>query len=130
MGGEVYTTPVGPILFRDMVGDHVMTGFDHVKVLYLEDTRVVDNELENLNRLPKLLCLDLSGSPVNDAGLVHLKGLTELRILDLSETQVTDAGLVRLKHLTKLEVLYLGGTQVTSNGLKDLENSLPKCGIE
>lgn len=130
LGGYVDSTPAGPELFRRMIGDEVMTGFDHVKVLYLEDTRVVDKELEHLNRLAKLLSLDLSNTQVTDAGLVHLKGLTELRILDLSETLVTDAGLRQLKRLTELEILYLQGTQVTDVGVKLLQTSLPKCEIQ
>ena len=41
--------------------------------------------------------LNLSQSPVTDAGLAHLKNLTALRGLNLSETQITDAAVAPLR---------------------------------
>ena len=48
-------------------------------------------ELGKNKRIPGIQ-LDLSSSPVTDAGLVHLAGLTQLQSLDLRATGVTAAG--------------------------------------
>ncbi len=64
--------------------------------------------------------LDLSKSPVTDAGLVSVAGLSGVQTLDLSETQITDAGVSSLAKLTSLKVLRLNGTKLTDKGLGDL----------
>ena len=49
--------------------------------------------------------------------------------LDLSMTPVTDAGLEHVKSLTSLEVLNVRKTAVTAQGVKDLQGILPQCEI-
>ena len=68
-----------------------------------------------------LLSLDLSRTPVTDAGLELLKGLPRLQILDLDQTSVTDVGLAHLKESSPLQRLYLSGTKVTDAGLPHLK---------
>lgn len=73
--------------------------------------------------LPKIgerHALDLSKSPVTDAGLVSVAGLTGLQTLDLSESQITDAGVSSIVKLTSLKVLRLNGTKLTAKGLSEL----------
>lgn len=65
--------------------------------------------------------IELSGSPVSDAGLAYLNGLTGLKQLLLGETQVSDAGLAHLNRLPALEWLDLEGTQVTDAGLVNVK---------
>jgi Leucine-rich repeat (LRR) protein/tRNA A-37 threonylcarbamoyl transferase component Bud32 len=80
-----------------------------------------DDELAQIEPLTSLLVLQLSGSPVSDAGLVHLQKLTNLSVLFLNGTKVTDAGLERLKPLTNLGVLFLESTKVSDAGLIHLK---------
>ena len=75
----------------------------------------------NLEGNPRLLCLDLSGNPITDAGLVHLESLRRLRILDLSSTLVTGEGLAHLRGLRDLEELILNNTDIDDAGLAHLE---------
>jgi len=58
--------------------------------------------------------------------LAELKNLTAL---DLSFTPITDAGLKELASLNNLTTLYLYGTQVTDAGLKELQQAIPNCQI-
>lgn len=79
-----------------------------------------DADLLELQDLPALRTLYLSGAHVTDAGMAHLKGLTKLQWLRLPP-RVTDAGLAHLKGLTQLQGLDLGGTRITDAGLAYLE---------
>jgi hypothetical protein len=56
-----------------------------------------DDDLVCLEPLRKLHTLDLSGSPITDAGLIHLKGLTRLSWIDLTNTRVTTRGIEALQ---------------------------------
>lgn len=87
--------------------------------------KVGDDALEPLGALPQLTALDLSGTPVTDAGLASLAALPELTLLNLAHTRVTPAGLERLGGLPKLAQLYVPGLRVT----KQLVALLPRCEI-
>jgi len=89
--------------------------------------------------------VDLTGSPVIDAGLEHLKGLNSLRALHflgpqfefailggqnrrpsfyelyLARTQATEGGLERLTTVSNLQELYIIGAQVSDAGLECLQ---------
>jgi hypothetical protein len=80
-------------------------------------SRLDDAAMAELGRLTELEALDISRSPVTDAGLVHLKGLTNLRRLYLRDLKLTDDALANLKDLTGLEVLSLSKTTITGRGL-------------
>ena len=58
-------------------------------------------------------------------GLTNLKGLTQFTTLDLSMTPLNDAGIRYLKGLTHLRELSLGGCQITPKGISDLRGALP-----
>ncbi len=55
----------------------------------------------------KLVELDLTNSPVTDAGLQHLVVFKNLKALNLSKTRITNVGLEALPNVTGLEVLIL-----------------------
>lgn len=79
-----------------------------------------DEALAVFNGLGHIADLNLSKTPISDAGTVHLAGLASLEVLRLNETAVSDQGLHNLDGLTKLTMLELGGTKVTNDGLKHL----------
>lgn len=79
-------------------------------------------EVGNANELPAgsftVLQVELSNNPqVADADLARLRGLAELGRIDLTDTPVTDAGLVHLQKLVSLAAVHLHGTRVTDRGL-------------
>ena len=92
--------------------------------LHAEDSRVDDAELRNLQVLTGLRYLDLSGTPVTDAGLVHVLACRSLDTLMLWETAVTDAGMELIGRMTSLRNLGVGNTRVTDAGLRHLRGLL------
>lgn len=83
--------------------------------------KVWADEDENLGKPTRVVReLNLSGSPVTDAGLDELKDFQEFSSLDLSTTKVTDAGLARIAVHPHLRWLALEDTSITDAGLKHL----------
>ena len=64
-----------------------------------------------------------------DDDLVNVATFVELKVLDLSGSPITDAGLAHLKGLKNLDSVMLANTGVTSKGMKDLKLALPNVGI-
>ncbi len=98
---------------RRLPGMHV---FNHVYKIDLsaktrasrrqrQTSQLTDQDLVDLNELPRLQELDLEDRPITDAALVHLRGLASLRWLNLR------------------------GTRLTPRGVSDLQNALPLCQI-
>ncbi|MEN6450633.1 MAG: hypothetical protein ABFC96_09095 [Thermoguttaceae bacterium] len=75
--------------------------------------------------------LDFSSSPTKpgDDDLANLEPLKDLEILNLSGSPVTDAGLKHLQELKNLHHLTLTGTLVTVDGVDKLRRALPHVGI-
>jgi hypothetical protein len=99
-----------------------------VKV-YLHQTRVSDDDLAVLEKLPKLRNLFLGKTKIGDAGLSHLEHADELQTLSLNSTAVTDAGLKSLSELKNLKTINLQETRVTAAGAAQLRKSLPAVKI-
>ena len=90
--------------------------------LKLAGTKVSDAGLEHLAALPNLTAIDLSGTQVAGPGLRYLKkSAPVLRILDLSSTPITDAGLECVLGLPMLQVLGLAHTAVTDAGMRHID---------
>lgn len=97
--------------------------------VYLHSTKVTDDDLAMLKKLPKLRNLFLGKTQISDAGLEHLEKSAELQTLSLNSTHVTDAGLQSLNWLKNLKTLNLQETQVTPAGAAQLRKSLPAAKI-
>ncbi|MGA2496751.1 MAG: hypothetical protein ABSH20_03360, partial [Tepidisphaeraceae bacterium] len=77
----------------------------------------------NLAGMKTLCLLDLSATPITDAGLANIKALPQVRQLWLNSTPITDAGLAHVAGLTRIEELHLASTGVTGGGLGVLRAS-------
>jgi hypothetical protein len=125
--------PVCSIDFSDAkISDKALKNLDslpQLKVLILSGTRVTDAGLVHLEGLRLLTGLMLDGTPVTDAGLQYLDDLSCLERLGLIGTRVTDAGLEHLKRLKRLRGISLMRTKVTNAGVRDLRQALPRANI-
>jgi Leucine-rich repeat (LRR) protein len=114
---------------------------DRIWGLDLRRTKVTDDGLRHLEKLPQLGQLTLGNndvwaslnvarpiSPITDAGLIHLKGLTRLTNLHLDGLPITDTGLDALKDLPALGGLFLSRTKIKGPGLARLK-SLPTLAV-
>jgi hypothetical protein len=71
--------------------------------------------------MAKLASLDLSETPIGDAGVAHLREMLSLEHIDLWSTNITGAALESLSALKNLKRLSLENTRITDAGLPHLE---------
>jgi hypothetical protein len=91
-----------------------------LKKLYLIDTQITGDGLEQLKELAQLEHLVIQGHQASDSGLERIKTLSHLRKLELWGDGITKKGIKYLEGMTRLEELDLGHTQVTDAGLQHL----------
>jgi Leucine Rich repeat len=116
----------GDVVFVELIdrgSDEILAEVENLpglEELILTGSPVGDAGLRGLRNLTHLRVLELRGTKVTDVGMGSLQDLLFLQVLDLSETGVTDEGLARLRRLKRLEVLYLDGDGISDQGLDDL----------
>ena len=86
----------------------------------LADCKITDTDLHHIRFLKDVEVLDLTGTPVTDAGLKELTQCIRLRVLFLPDTKITNAGLAHLATLKGLRRLDLSHTPITDPGLENL----------
>jgi len=92
----------------------------HLETLVLDNTKLTDDDLENVQGLSGLQVLSIQENDITDAGLKHVKGLTNLINLALTKTKVTGKGLEHIAGLTKLQTLNLSFCNIGDDGLQHL----------
>ena len=94
VGGQVFLKPRGHFFLRQFVGD----SFAHrVVYVHLNDPRVDDEWLSNLEGLRHIEVVSIKSQNVTDEGLRRLGQLPNLISLNLVDTQVTDSGIKELR---------------------------------
>ncbi|MCY2991565.1 MAG: SUMF1/EgtB/PvdO family nonheme iron enzyme [Planctomycetota bacterium] len=101
-------------------GLNYLKGMD-LEVLYLNGTKIDNDNLAQLKALPRLMWLSLGWTGITDEGLSHVASLTNLRDLFLEHVAISDDGLAKIAQLD-LRVLRLDHTQVTDAGLEFVAN--------
>jgi hypothetical protein len=87
----------------------------------LFDTRALSGDgLAKIERLKRLMALEITGYTLPETRLQFLSELKELRWLTLCDMPINDEDLRALAQLPKLARLDLSGTSVTGSGLKYL----------
>lgn len=94
---------------------------ERVTVLELNgDGRMTDRALENVERLPVLGVLALSGSGFTDECLKDVKKCRRLNSIELTRTKITDAGVAELAGMPSVTQVFLRGMKITDAGAKSL----------
>jgi len=124
-GGHAKTRPGNLWALRRWLSDRVITCFDEVFWVNLSGTPIDDAGLSRVAVLKDLETLNLNKTNVTDNGLRHLSGLSRLESLSLNDTAVTPAGLEQLTGLGRLKFLSLTGTPTSDAGLSCLAR-IPK----
>ncbi len=97
-------------------------GPNDIQVLFLQDTKILDEDLIYIKDLTGLKGLDLSSTLITGDGLVHLANLSSLRKLGFFNSQISDEGLLHLPALKSLQHLSLMKTHIKGPGLEALQN--------
>jgi hypothetical protein len=85
-------------------------------------------------RLRNVRLLDLTTNLTNwhkakDEHILQLNGLPHLKEINLSGSEVTDKGLRRLADFKSLRRIDVRNTKVTAQGVEELKTSLPDCEV-
>lgn len=94
--------------------------------LSLENTKVTDQCLEAILKMPRLEELDLSNCAITDDGLKAIAGNRTIRTLWLSGTDVTNETLRLLESCPRLEAIHVDRTQVTHESWERLMKAKPR----
>ena len=126
---DVELLRVTAVNLRSAVGDeemkHLLPVAEQITWLDLAGTRVGNEGMAVVARMPNLTRLSLQRTAVGDEGLRRLAGLRNLEYLNLFGSQVGDAGLGQLAGLRALKTVYLWQTRVSAEGVARLEAALP-----
>ncbi len=96
-----------------------------LEYIALDNTNVTDAGLKHLADLKSLKILYLGSNSLTAAGIKHLSGLRGLQFLDLSDLPIGDDALPSLAGMKKLEKLNLYDTNVTLEGTFGFAKALP-----
>jgi hypothetical protein len=101
--------------------------FSDLRELSLAENRhLTDGDCVYFGRMPQLVQLDLSNTPITDTGVLELCELPRLETLLLDGTKVTEASLEYLAMLPVLSHLSLEGTTCSPKALRAFHEARPK----
>lgn len=115
--------------FTDEVDDRALSALtplaEHVTELDLGRSKVGDEGLAIVAKMPRLTSLDLRQTQVSNQGVASLAACKELRSLNLFGTKTGDYAMSALAALKHLEHLYLWQTEVSAAAVVRLRESVP-----
>ena len=107
-----------------------IVGCKDLRELVIPESTVTDAGLAEIEKLPRLVALDLSDAvKVTDKGMAHIIKLERLEVLHLNKTSITDKGLLELKPLEGLRSLSVGGTKVTQAAAEKFPDEMPNLRV-
>ena len=107
-----------------------IAGCKDLRELVIPESTLTDAGLVEIEKLPRLVALDLSESvKVTDKGMAHIIKLERLEVLHLNKTSITDKGLLELKPLEGLRSLSVGGTKVTQAAAEKFPDEMPNLRV-
>ena len=95
-----------------------------LKMLDLKSAKLTDTSLKMLGQMPQLEYLDLPYG-FTDEGMAELAGLKNLKFLWICTASVSvlgDRSMQVIGQLTQLEQLHIGGTNITDEGVQHLRH--------
>lgn len=92
--------------------------------------KITDDQLHLLTTFNNVHTLLLDNTTITDKGLTNITKFPALEILNLYNTTISDLGLYALYNCKQLEKIYLWKTNVTQAGLNALTTKIPGLTIE
>jgi len=110
--------------------DERQTGQPVVAVDFNRHPEFRDDWLQQLLPFGELRVVSLAGTACTDAGAATLQKLPKLIDLNLSETKITDAGLTAFKNFIQLRALNVKGARVSVAAIAELRKACPDLQVE
>lgn len=90
--------------------------------LDLSDSNFDDSMISAISGLENITKLKLQNTKLGDTGIEQLDNLNQLTILNIYGTDVSDASITTLGSFSNLEKLYIWQTKITEEGIERLKN--------
>lgn len=100
---------------------------EQMEQIYIEQTQVTPQGLQDLQRCSRLSYLGIDGHQLNDGTATLLAAMPNLRMLNVVGAEVTDAHIRRLHGMQQLNQVMLVQTSATAEGMAALRSSIPGC---
>lgn len=121
IGGKVQVNSINRVITK--TSELPAVPFQLTSMDLLDNPNVTDEGLVSCEGCEQIAMLNVTGTPISNAGLENLKNGRKLKEPDIRRQKlVTDAGLAHLKNCKKLTHLQLGGTRITKDGLAQLKD--------
>lgn len=110
-------------LFLNRTRMATLDGFEALKKvshIELKNTKITNDSLKNLAKMPSLNQLIISNNDISDDGIKSLTPLKNLNQLDLADTKITSKCVPYIKSFPKLRVLSLNKTNITETAIREI----------
>jgi Leucine-rich repeat (LRR) protein len=125
-GGAITELWLGSITLSDRCVLDLVQRLPHLERLNIRGGLVGDELVQGLAGRDKLTFLSLSRTRVTNDGLAHLAKLPNLKVLYLMNTQITDQGLPHLYFMKPLKELALDSIRISDDAYQQLKRELPQ----
>lgn len=98
-------------------------------ILIMRETPVTGAGLEVIRNSPKLVFLDLTGTPLADEDVDVLTSLPRVTQLYIGHTGISDAALADLSRMQDLSCIGIDSSQATTEGITGLATNPRLCGV-
>lgn len=94
--------------------------------LNLESTKITDEALKGLARMPRLQELDISNCSITSEAIEELRAHPQLQTLWIAGTLVDDQVLDVLREMPKLTTVHASGCRISPSGWSQLMQTVPR----
>jgi Leucine-rich repeat (LRR) protein len=101
------------------------TNWDIVR-LNLESTKITDEALKGIARMPRLQELDISNCSITSEAIEELRAHPQLQTLWIAGTSVDDNAIDVLREIPKLTTVHASGCRVSKSGWSQLMQAVPR----
>ena len=103
--------------------ESLASGSEHLESLTLHDCSVSDEEVQAISRIPSLIYLTVTDSPITNAAATAIGSMQGLQSAKLQNTKIDDDGAAALLSAPKIGILDLSGSPVSGSCLVNLPES-------
>ena len=98
--------------------------------LRLDNTKITDEAMGLIGRLPNLIRINVAGTNISTAGIAQLKTLQHLEYINIVNTKADDGALLILSDIHSLRNIYCWNSMITASAIEKLKTKLPSVRVD